>query len=75
MALQRLRTQSCRLIIRNDDRMDLESADVPDLIGALADRFSEYDIDPRAALLIAAEMLAAAMAESDDVELDLETVH
>lgn len=55
--------------------MDLESADVPDLIGALADRFSEYDIEPRAALLIAAEMLAAAMAESDDVELDLETVH
>ena len=39
--------------------------DVPDLIGALADRFDEYDIGPREALHITLEMLAVAMDATD----------
>ena len=56
--------------------MDLETADVPDLIEALAERLSSYDIPARQALVIATEMLADAYAAFDDIEpADLDTVH
>ena len=41
--------------------------DVPDLIGALADRFEEYDISPREAAIITVEMLANAMDAIDQL--------
>ena len=48
----------------------MDELDVPDLIGALADRFQEYDIGPREAAYITLEMLREAMttvdAESED---------
>ena len=53
--------------------MDINAADVPELIEALAERFREYGIRPMESLHIAQEMLAVALAEADDV--DLETVH
>lgn len=53
--------------------MDLEAADVPELIEALAERFREYGIQPLESMHIAQEMLAVALSEADDV--DLETVH
>lgn len=43
--------------------MRLTDADVPDLIGALADRFSEYDIHPRQAAFVTVEMLSHAFDE------------
>lgn len=45
--------------------------DVPDLIGALADRFEEYEIGPREAAIITVEILAHAM---DAVEAESERV-
>lgn len=53
--------------------MDLEAADVPELIEALAERFREYGIQHLESMRIAQEMLAVALSEADDV--DLETVH
>lgn len=56
----------------------MHDLDVPDLIGALADRFEEYDIGPREAAMIAVEMLAHAMtvvdaAADDSLEAAQET--
>ena len=51
--------------------MDLEAADVPDLIDALAERFRDYEIGPRESMVIAVEMLAAALSDDDG----LDTVH
>jgi hypothetical protein len=45
--------------------------DVPDLIGAIADRFEEYDISLREAAIITVETLAHAM---DAVEAESERV-
>ena len=56
----------------------MPDADVPDLIGALAERFSEYDIPTREALTIALCMLAEAMEDPDQFAAYLdpaETVH
>ncbi len=39
--------------------------DVPDLVGALAERFSEYNIGPREAAHITLEMLREAMSAVD----------
>lgn len=47
--------------------------DVPDLIGALAERFQGNNIPVRQALAIAAEMLAVAMTEPDEYDLFLQT--
>lgn len=50
-----------------------DAADVPDLIGALAERFEANNIPVRQALAIASEMLAVAMADPDEYELFLST--
>ncbi len=50
--------------------MTLDAADVPDLIGALADRFESYDIGLREARHITIEMLEAAFADLADFEDD-----
>lgn len=58
--------------------MSLED-DVPDLIGALAERFQEYDIPTREALAIAVCMLVEALddpvAYAEFLEMDSATVH
>jgi len=51
--------------------MDLEAADVPDLIEALAERFRDSGFDPRESMTIANEILAVALSEDDG----LDTVH
>lgn len=48
--------------------MDIDDCDVPELIGALADRFSGYDIGPRETRHITVEMLAVAFAEQAEFE-------
>lgn len=48
--------------------MTLDAADVPDLIGALADRFETYNIGHREARHITVEMLEAAFADQADFE-------
>lgn len=48
--------------------MTLDAADVPDLIGALADRFETYNIGFREARHITVEMLEAAFTELDSFE-------
>lgn len=55
--------------------MDLDLADVPDLIEALAERLNSYDIPARQALVIASEMLLEAYAQLDDETADFDTVH
>lgn len=53
--------------------------DVPDLIGALVERFKEYDIPTREALAIAVCMLVEALddpvAYAEFLEMDSVTVH
>lgn len=48
--------------------MSIDDCDVPELISALADRFSGYDIGPREAKSITIEMLAHAFAEQADFD-------
>lgn len=56
----------------DEEDLGLSDADVPDLIGALADRMRGYDFTPRQAVHIAAEMLAEAMTTDDPAD---ETLH
>jgi hypothetical protein len=58
------------------DIMDLDNADVPELIEALAERLTSYEIPLLQALCIASQMLSEAYANADQFEDDLaESVH
>lgn len=46
--------------------MDLELADVPDLIEALAERFMGYGFHRREAMHITIELMADALLDADD---------
>lgn len=47
-----------------------DQRDVPELIGALADRFQEHDIEPNQAIAIAVCMLTEALNGPNDATLD-----
>ena len=55
-----------------DTDIGLDDADVPDLIGALAERLRDYEFSPRQSLMIAMDMLADAL---KDPQPDPEAVH
>lgn len=57
--------------------MDLIDADVPELIGALADRLRDHEFSTREALVIACDLLADAMDRPHEFAdiMELSTIH